>query len=454
MVRNDTICAVATAAGSAGVAIVRISGRNAKAVLEKIFTHKEELLPRRMTLGTVHDGEKLIDRALGVFFAAPASFTGEDVAEVHVHGGELVTRLVLRAAVNAGAVPAQPGEFSKRAFLNGKMDVSQAEAVQELIFSMSEKGAEISARNLRGDLFARITELQNRLKDVLAALQAGIEYPEEDLEEALACEQMPHVQKTLCGVERLIETFEQGRTLREGIRVAIAGRTNVGKSSLLNAILGEERAIVTDIPGTTRDVLTEHYSYRGVPLIFFDTAGLRQTQDAVERIGIERAKELLKTASVALVLFDASVPVGAEEKQLFAELQTQVPFVIPVLNKTDLAIRQSAQELEGQIGCRPVCVSAATGAGVDDLLARIYSCAVRDAALTEGVTITSERHRDVLVRAKQSLQDALTALQTGVSLDCVTIDLTDAWQALGEITGQTLTEEIIDRIFDSFCLGK
>ena len=453
--REDTICAVATAAGSAGISILRLSGKDALAVARRVFFTKSELRPRYFALGKVMDGAALIDQALGVYFAAPASYTGEDVFESHCHGGQVATQLTLELLLKNGARPAEPGEFTKRAFLNGKIDLSEAEAVADHIGSLSEEGAKRAARQMSGELSEKIRAMQDALSDILAEMEAGIEYPEEDLEDQIAGEALPRLQALHAQAEALSRSFRQGRAVREGIEVALCGRPNAGKSSLLNAIFGEERAIVSNIPGTTRDVISGHYTHRGLALRFLDTAGIRQTEDAIERMGVERSHTAIENAGVAVVLMDGAAPLSEEDEQAIRLAKQSQASMIAVLSKADLpqaaGVFQQAQELAGQ---QPLRISAKTGEGIPALLDRIYQQAVGSARLSEGVLITNARHAHALRMAQASLLEAISAMERGEDLDCITIDLNEAWMRLGEITGQTVGEEIIDRIFNKFCLGK
>ena len=452
--KEQTICALATPAGSGGIAILRMSGEDSLPIAKQIFDGRGEILPRQMVLGYIRDGQTPVDQVLLVYFAAPASYTGEDVVEIHCHGGMMAAQMILDLLMEKGAVPAQPGEFTKRAFLHGKMDLSQAEAVGELIGSLSKKGAAVSARQLRGDLMNKIRELQDRLTDCIAALEAGIEYPEEDLEEAILQAQMPGLKKIEKELHKLLSSYREGRMLREGIQVAIAGRPNVGKSSLLNAIFGEEKAIVTDIPGTTRDVVKEYRTIHSVPVVFLDTAGIRETQDAVEKIGVERSRAALADCSLILFLLDGAETLTPEDSDIFREISRQEKPVLLVLNKTDLNRETTAADVVEAFGKAPMEISAATGEGIDALLEEVYRAAIRDEEMLEGVVITEKRHQAALSAASDALGDAIRALEAGVDLDCASIDLKACWDRLGEITGETLGEEIIDRIFTKFCLGK
>ena len=452
--REDTICAVATAAGSAGISILRLSGSRAMQIALRVFHTKAKLEPRYFALGKVMDGEKIVDQALGVYFAAPASYTGEDVFEIHCHGGQVATQMTLNLLLRSGARPAEPGEFTKRAFLNGKIDLSEAEAVADHIGSLSEEGARRAARQMSGELSGKVRAMQDALTDILAEMEAGIEYPEEDLEEQISGAALPRLREMEEQITALAGSFRQGRLVKEGIEVALCGRPNVGKSSLLNAIFGEERAIVSDIPGTTRDVVSGRYTYRSMPLQFLDTAGIRQTQDKVEQMGVERSQKAIQQAGVAVVLVDGSAPLEKEdEKAIALAKESQAAFIL-VLSKSDLPEAGTRSKARALAGCEPLPLSAKTGEGIQALLEEIYQKAVGSAQLLEGVLITNARHAHALQEAGRALLEAIRALERGQDLDCITIDLNEAWMRLGEITGQTVGEEIIDRIFSKFCLGK
>ena len=446
-----TICAIATAPGNAGISIIRMSGDTSLVILQRVFS-KKQLEPRVMTLGTISDGEP-IDRVLAVYFAAPASYTGEDMVEIHCHGGMIVTKQILDLLLKNGAQPAEPGEFSKRAFLNGKMDVSQAEAVSELISSLSEKSAKMSMRQLSGELGSKVSKMQDELTDVLASIHTALAYPEEDLEESIISDAIEKSDSLLDEIRSLIDSFKRGKLMREGAKVAIAGKPNVGKSSLLNAILGEQRAIVTHIPGTTRDVISEYYNIRGLPIQLVDTAGIRKTDDIVEKTGVERSIEALNTADITLLIFDASKELSEQDVEIALKAKSQGE-VIAVLNKSDLEPKLSAKEISDKLNLEPHLISAKTGEGVDALLDEMYVSIMSDDALAEGVTITNARHAAALKEAASALESAKEGAELGVDLDCVSIDINDAWSALGKITGVTLSEEIVDRIFEKFCLGK
>lgn len=455
MVKESTICALATAPGNAGIAIIRLSGEEALTILKKVFRKKtEEFLPRYMYLGDVIGKGEVIDRALAVYFSAPASYTGEDVCELHLHGGFMAAKLTMSALMEAGAVPAQPGEFSKRAFINGKMDITQAEAVQDLIGALNEGGARTSVAQLRGKLKEKIINMQDKLTDAIAAIEAGIEYPEENIEQALAEEQLPLLLQVKEDITALINTYDSGRLLKEGAQIAIVGMPNVGKSSLLNSILGEERAIVTDIAGTTRDVIAEYYDLGGVPVKFIDTAGIHDTDDAVEKIGVERSYDAIDNSAMALMLFDASRALTDEDINLYNEIKKRGIPVKIILNKGDAEQKTTERDITLATGLTPIRISALTGENIEMLLDEIKAKVSQDNSVMEGITITSSRHKNSLINAKRSLCDAIEQINDNIDIDCMSIDLKDAWDSLGEITGTTLTEDIVDRIFSKFCLGK
>ncbi len=456
----DTICAQATAIGNGGIAIIRISGQKALEYAKQIFIPKKnknkdwQPRPRYMYLGEIHSDGELVDQVLGVYFCAPHSYTGEDLVELHCHGGIQTAKIILACLTELGVRPAQPGEFTKRAFLNGKIDISAAEAVADQINALSEAGAKMAARQMQGELAKNIVRMQNILTDILAEMEAGIEYPEENLELEIAGEALPKLRLLEEEISCLKESFKRGKLIKEGISVALAGRPNVGKSSLLNAIFGEERAIVSDIPGTTRDVISEHYLLHSMPIQFLDTAGMRQTKDAIEKIGVERTYRAIDSASVVVMVLDCSEDLQPEDMAVYAYAKQHGAPIIIALNKTDLIAKLTVQQIKRQFDVPCIEITARCRRGIDILLEEIYRLAIGDGGLQEGLVITNSRHAYALQQANQALKDGIIALESGIDLDCASIDLHDAWRYLGEITGQTLNEQIIDRIFEKFCLGK
>jgi tRNA modification GTPase len=442
---RETIFAPATPGGGA-ISVIRISGEDAHSVLDSVFSGSAKEHATLYHGYIVYEG-KHVDEVMAVYFYAPKSYTGEDMAEIHCHGGSVTMSLVLRALKDAGARLAEPGEFTKRAFLAGKMDLSAAGAVMELIGASSAAGADAALRQLSGGLFDKITAIQGKLTDALAIIEAGIDYPEDDIEADIKRDALPLILAARDETGKLADTFESGRMLREGYTVVIAGRPNVGKSSLFNMLLGKDRAIVTHIPGTTRDAVDDVIIKDGMLIRLIDTAGIRESSDEVEHIGISRAKEAARKADITLFVLDASEGVTDEDKDIFAALGEDT---VIVLNKSDLPDRTNTDDVIKTFGKHAVTVSALKGEGRDEILSLITPPAISEA---EDVVITNERHFDILSAAKESLDSAIASFDFA-DLDCVTVDIRDSWNSLGAITGVTVTEEIINSIFDKFCLGK
>jgi tRNA modification GTPase len=446
IMENDTIFAPATPSGGA-IAVIRISGPDAHGVLKRVFRGAADMPHAGVRHGGLYRNGIQVDDVMAVVFDEPRSYTGENMAEIYCHGGAVSLAAVMGTISENGARLAEPGEFTKRAFLNGKMDLSAAGAVMELIGAQSGAGARAALRQLKGGLFERITAIQDKLTRSLVIIEAGIEYPEEDIEADIKRDALPLLEGALLEINDMAGTFASGRLLLHGMSVVIAGRPNVGKSSLFNMLLGKDRAIVTAIPGTTRDIVDDCIVRGGVLLRFVDTAGLRANADEVEQIGIERARAAAKEADAVLLVIDRSAGITEEDKRIMGALDKE-PVI--VLNKCDLPGKISAGKAEELFGYEAVEVSAKTGQGREALLDRIHVPETGDA---DDVVVTSERHHAILQAAAQSLKAAMDAFDTA-DLDCVTIDIKEAWDRLGEITGVTATEEIIRSIFDTFCLGK
>ena len=444
-----TIYAPATAPGQGAIAIVRISGEKAGETLTRIFRSKGKMEPNVMRYGTIVDGEEPIDEAMAVFFQNPHSYTREDMAELYCHGSMAIVERVLELlSRQEGLRLAQPGEFTRRAFLNGRMDLAQAEAVMSLIASQSELGRKASLRQLKGSLSQKIRGCRDGIADILAAIEVSIDYPEEEFDPiALSGRIEAEIEK----LNRLLSTFRTGRLLQEGVRVAIVGRPNVGKSSLLNALIGSERAIVTEIPGTTRDVVEAMFRMEGLVFRFYDTAGIREADNPVERIGVERSLETLEDADLVLGVFDQSEPLTAEDEEMFAKLAGRPGLI--VLNKSDKPASVTASALKDEFpGLEVLSISAREKEGLENLLQALYRLAAGMTAQSE--TVINERHREAISRAKRHLEDAAAACRDNWEEDCISIDVRAAWEALGEIVGETATEDLLDRIFSKFCLGK
>lgn len=458
---EDTISAIATAVGEGGIGIVRISGSKALAIADKLFAGKAgrriiDIESHKVAYGTIVDPEsnEIIDEALLLIMRAPRSYTCEDVAEIHCHGGPVPLRRILAATLSLGARLAEPGEFTKRAFLNGRLDLAQAEAVIDVIRSKTDASLKTAVGNLSGRLSEQVRGLRQTILRMIAQLEAAIDFPEEDIEEAAAADVAQLIHTASAELAALLATAQTGRILREGLATVIIGKPNVGKSSLLNALLREKRAIVTDVPGTTRDIIEEYVSIRGIPLKIIDTAGIRETEDIVEKIGVERAKELVSQADLILLLLDISTSLTPEDRDVLALLAGRQAIVL--INKSDLPPRLEVEEVEQYAAGRQVLrISAATGEGLAELEQAI-SDMVYGGQVSQGEAafVSNVRHADALRQAQQRLGDALATIEAGMPADCIVIDLRAAWEKLGEITGDTVGEDIIDQIFTQFCIGK
>jgi len=447
MIDKDTICAVSSPPGSGAIGIIRISGADAINILNKVFKTKQVFKNAFMRHGFIVKAGEPIDEVMAVGFEGDKTYTGEPMAEVFPHGGRIPMKNVMDAIVAAGARPAQPGEFTKRAFLNGKMDLSEAEAVMDFIGAVSELSAKTAFDQLEGQLSDKIHAMQNRLTDMLAMIEAGIEYPEEDLESDIKAKALPVLKALIVEGKALSESFDSGKYLKEGFNVCIIGKPNVGKSSLLNALIGKEKAIVTDIAGTTRDVIEELYDIGGLPVRYFDTAGIRESVDVVESIGVDRSLNAIDKADLVLFVVDGSVKPDAQDDDVYARIQHK--HVVLVQNKADIKAFDPVYDIE-----ETIMTSAINGNGLDELEQAIYHAGVKAQDTTESIIITNARHKQLLDDYVNSLNAAVDEFDMGSDLDCVSIDIKDAWNALGEITGVNVSEAIINRIFENFCLGK
>lgn len=472
---GDTIAAQATPMGTGGVGIIRISGSSAGEILRALFSpyaaeagHKEgaagiktgqepaaaPLLPaRNLVLGAVCQKDGIfIDECLAVFFPGPHSYTGEDVVEFQCHGGPLVLRKVLTAAVAAGARLAQPGEFTLRAFLNGRMDLTQAEAVLDIITAKTHISLDMAEHQLQGALYKALLPLEEELLDLLAALAAAADFPEEV--DSLTPEiLLPRLQELDARVEALLAGADAGRIYREGLSVVLLGPANVGKSSLLNALLQEERAIVTERAGTTRDIIEEYFNLDGLPILLSDTAGLRSAEDEAEAIGIGKSRAKAASAQILLLVADASADAEEEVKALIEEFKDR-PLLL-VLNKIDLADPLPWQEKLAQWAPElpQTAISAKTGAGLAQLKEAILNLALQGQEQNPSL-INNLRHQEALMLVRTHLAQAMETLEMGFTLDLAAIDVDLAWQALGEISGKTAGEDVLNRIFERFCIGK
>ena len=465
MILYDTIAAISTPIGSGGIAIVRLSGRDAESIAQRVTMTKSgksvsELEARRLTLCSLFrtdDKKALIDEALIAVMRAPNSYTGETVVEFNCHGGFFAASVLLDELIKAGARLAEAGEFTRRAFINGKTDLMRAEAAIDLINSNSKLGMSNAAKQLRGDLSEKIDALRAEILSLASHVSAATDYPEE-VEPPEKDELTAKISDIIHEMDKLIDSFETGRLLRDGILTAIVGRPNVGKSSVLNALARADRAIVTDIPGTTRDVIEEYINIRGRALRLLDTAGIREGADEVEKIGIERAKDNLKQADLRLFVIDSSEGVSVDDIYIAHELHGLSTIVL--LNKTDKDAKTTKAECAEKLGIdSEFIIETATPkdgvpVGIDKVENTIEKMFESASLSEDSACITSERQRDSLMRAKSSMSHALETAQNEMPFDLLYIDLEDAISALGEVTGQTVSEEIIDEVFSRFCVGK
>ena len=457
---EDTISAVITALGEGAVGIVRISGADALATAEKIFKSRSgkklsEYQHHTLVYGHVTDADgTMVDEVLCVYMQAPHSYTAEDVVEIQSHGGIQSLKKILALTYQNGARPAEAGEFTKRAFLNGRIDLTQAEAVMDIIRSRSEASLKLAVRQQNGQLAQELRKLRSKMLDVVINLEAVIDYPEEDIEDVTFDTVAGSIANTAAGIENLLAHAHTGKILREGLRTAIVGRPNVGKSSLLNALLKEERAIVSEYAGTTRDVIEEQLLLDGVPLVLADTAGIRKTEDYVEQIGVEKSRRLLQDAELVICVVDGSEGLTAEDEEIL-QAASEKPCVI-IVNKSDLEIDTTLQQLQERFGTDKVMpLSARTNEGIDRFAAWLKNYVYgSEGTLSDGVYVQNARHEELLRQALQSLQDAQRAAQERLPYDCIVIDVRNAIDLLGEITGDTVQDEIINEIFARFCIGK
>jgi len=456
---EDTIAAISTPPGRSGIGIVRLSGPAARAITRMIFRPKTEgadLSPRRATFGEIRDPETgdLVDEAVVTFFPGPHSYTGEDVVELSCHGSPIVLRRVLDLVLERGARAAGPGEFTLRAFLNGRIDLVQAEAIRDLIEAQTITQARVALRQMQGSLSHRLQPIRHALLEAIVHMETAVEFVEEDVTTESRSSLMARLDGLIAELEALVAQYRTGRVVREGIQIAIVGKPNVGKSSLFNRFLERERAIVTEIPGTTRDMLIETASIEGIPVHLMDTAGLRDASDRVEQLGIERSRQAIADADLVLVVLDGSQPLDADDRTVL-EATASVPRLIAI-NKCDLPERLDPESVRALETTAPLCrVSALTGQGLDQLRRQILEIITSGSAFQpEDVILTNARHYRLIVAACERLQQARRALGEGYSEEVALVGLHDALRHLGEITGEVTIEDILNQIFSTFCIGK
>ena len=474
--QNDTIAAIATPPGVGGIGVIRVSGPEAFAtvlpLLQRPGRHPGFSLPpsHKLTYGHIVDPKtsEMLDEVLVAFMSAPHTYTREDVVEISGHGGPLVLQRILRLVLAQGIRMANPGEFTLRAFLNGRLDLAQAEAVMDLISAQTEAGQRLAMQQLRGRISEQIQAARRTVLDVVARIEASIDFPEEDVPIPQPTELQPLIEIAIQQVDALLAGSEQGRLYRQGLRTAIIGRPNVGKSSLLNALLRSERAIVTPIAGTTRDTVEEVANLRGIPLYLIDTAGITPTDDPVEQIGVQRSRAAAETSDVILLVFDGAEHLTEQDRQISREVQTMDRPVILVVNKADRPQCLEINRLRDiwpdvEMGTpttskmsRPLLMtSTLTGAGLSALEATLADLVLGGKTIQgESALVTSARHQEALRLAAEHLRASLVPLQQALPLDFVSIDLRAAYDALGEVTGETASEDLLEKIFSEFCIGK
>lgn len=455
----DTIAAISTALGEGAIGIVRLSGDEAVQLADRVYRGKkplQEVPSHTIVYGHIVDPktDEIIDEVMVSVLRAPRTFTREDVIEINCHGGLVSVNRVLQLVLNHGARLAEPGEFTKRAFLNGRIDLSQAEGVIDLIRAKTDRAMNVALKQVEGQLSTKISSLRQALLETVAHVEVNIDYPEYDAETMTLDMLKDRAQFVRKEIDKLLMTAQQGKILREGLSTVIIGRPNVGKSSLLNSLVHENKAIVTDIPGTTRDVIEEYVNVRGVPLRLVDTAGIRETEDIVERIGVERSREVLKEAELILLVLNFGEELSKEDEALFEAISGMEAIVI--VNKTDVEQKIDLTRVRELAAGRPVITtSIVQDQGIDELEAAIASLFFESGIESGDVTyVSNSRHIALLEQAKRAVEDALEAIEMDVPIDMVQIDITRAWELLGEIIGDSVHESLIDQLFSQFCLGK
>lgn len=461
MFLDDTIAAIATAPGIGGIGIIRISGPEACDVVNRIFHSKQSIPLGERQTRTIHYGHivhpktgKTLDEVIVVLMKGPHSYTAEDVVEIQCHGGFVSVREILKVLLSEGVRQAEEGEFTKRAFLNGRIDLTQAEAIIDIIDAKTEQSLEVAVNQLDGTLSKYIRALRDELIAMIAHLEVTIDYPEEDIEDVSAQEVRTGLAPILEKMDNLLATAQRGKLLRDGVMVSIIGRPNAGKSSLMNALLREDRAIVTNIPGTTRDSIEEFLTIQGIPVRLIDTAGIRETEDIVESMGVEKARQYLDKADVVVLVIDGSKPLEPEEQELL-QLITNRPSII-FLNKADQAQYISKEEIAAMgTFTEIVTISAAQGEGMDEM-ARVITSLVQGGSVqaSHEAMLSNVRHITLMEQAKVSLDQSILAIDSGMPIDLIVTDIRAAWELLGDITGESLRESMVDELFKRFCLGK
>lgn len=459
MIHDDTISAVATALGDGGIGIIRISGNKAIEIANNIFRgvngkKVEDIKSHQVAYGHIVDDSEILDEVIIIIMKAPNTYTKEDVVEIHCHGGSLTVKNILDLTLRQGARLAEPGEFTKRAFLNGRLDLTQAQAVMDIIRSKTDASLKMALGHLSGQFAEKISGYRHELLGMIAHLEASIDFPEEEIEEFAIADVKLKVNNLIGEITDLLATADTGKILREGLETAIIGKPNVGKSSLLNALLKEQRAIVTDIPGTTRDIIEEFINIEGIPLKIVDTAGIRETDDFVEQIGVEKARNYIANADLILVLLDISQALTAEDEEILNNIKEKKAIIL--VNKSDLSEILNIDYVKSLVPDKKIIkISTIDEAGLSELKKEIISMVYHGKMpQSEGVFVNNVRQADLLRTVLKNLDEVLLTIESAMPADCIVIDLRSAWEKLGEITGDTVNDDIIDQIFTQFCIGK
>lgn len=456
----EAIAAISTPPGYGGIGIIRVSGKDSFKIIEKIFEPKNkennEIKGYTMKYGKILGSNgKIIDEALVTYFVSPKSFTTENMCEINSHGGPVVVKKILELCLENGARMAEPGEFTKLAFLNGRIDLAQAEAIIDMINAKTEKEQQASINQLEGNLSKKINEIREDIMQKMVDIEASIDYPEYDIEEITKNELRQMLEKVNIKLKEIENNFEKGKLIKDGIKMAIIGRPNAGKSSLLNAILNEDRAIVTEYEGTTRDIIEEFIVIEGIPIKVIDTAGIRnKTKDKIEQIGIEKAKEIAKNADLVVYIIDSSKKIEEEDKEILKLLKDKKAII--VLNKQDLNREVSTETEEIKNMNKPtIKLSALKNEGIEQLYKEISEMfKLGEIKIDDSVTVTNERHKEIIKNAQKNANDSINSIDNNMPVDIIQISIKQILEELGKITGNTVSEDIIDEIFKKFCLGK
>lgn len=455
---DSTIASISTSSGNGAIGIVRLSGPKTFEIIKKIFVPKggeNKIKGYTLKYGDIVEPEskEIVDEVLVSFFVHPKSYTKEDMCEINTHGGMVVERKILNICLANGAELATPGEFTKRAFLNGRIDLTQAEAIIDLINSKSDKEAKESINQLSGSLSTKINEIENKLLKIMINIEVVVDYPEYDTPEITNSDALNELDKINVLLNELEKSFEQGKILRDGVRTVIFGKPNAGKSSLLNKMLNEDRAIVSNIEGTTRDSIEEYINVDGISLKLIDTAGIRDTDNEIEKIGVEKSKRLAKEADLIIAIFDVSKELEAEDYEILDIIKDKKAIV--VLNKVDINTNENTENILNKL-CKPIAkISALNGTGIDNLYKKIVEiCGLESISSSNEIIITNERHKNQIKKAIENVNNAILAIKENTPVDISSIYIKQALEDLGEITGKNVNEDIINEIFKNFCLGK